>query len=60
MLRGMPVPLEQLLPFLVGSILVTIEHGHANSRSDDVATTAYWYQAGRTVPLPDLPPVADR
>jgi hypothetical protein len=42
------------------SIRVTIEHGHANSRSDDFATTAYWYQTGRTNPLPDLPPVADR
>jgi threonine/homoserine/homoserine lactone efflux protein len=27
MLRGMPVPLEQLLPFLVGSILVTVVPG---------------------------------
>ena len=27
------------------SIRVTIEHGHANQRSDDVSSTAYWYQA---------------
>jgi Protein of unknown function (DUF2961) len=26
------------------SIRVTIEHGHANRRSDDVSSTAYWYQ----------------
>jgi len=26
------------------SILVTIEHGHANRRSDDYSSTAYWYQ----------------
>jgi hypothetical protein len=27
------------------SIRVTIEHGHANRRSDDYSSTAYWYQA---------------
>jgi hypothetical protein len=47
------------IPF-TDSIRVTIEHGHANSRSDDVSTTAYWYQTGRTTPLSDLPPVAAR
>ncbi len=26
------------------SIRVTIEHGHANRRSDDYSSTAYWYQ----------------
>ncbi len=26
------------------SIRVTIEHGHANKRSDDYSSTAYWYQ----------------
>jgi len=26
------------------SIRVTIEHGHANHRSDDYSSTAYWYQ----------------
>jgi hypothetical protein len=26
-------------------IKVTIEHGHANRRSDDYSSTAYWYQA---------------
>jgi hypothetical protein len=47
------------IPF-ANSIRVTIEHGHANSRSDDVATTAYWYQVGRSTPLPELPPAAER
>src|ERR1035438_9901656 len=27
------------------SIKVTIEHGHANNRSDDFFTTAYWYRS---------------
>jgi hypothetical protein len=27
------------------SIRVTIEHGHANRRSDDLSSTAYWYQS---------------
>jgi hypothetical protein len=27
------------------SIRVTIEHGHANKRSDDYSSVAYWYQA---------------
>jgi hypothetical protein len=26
------------------SIRVTIEHGHANKRSDDYSSVAYWYQ----------------
>ncbi|MGI8672780.1 MAG: glycoside hydrolase family 172 protein [Luteitalea sp.] len=26
------------------SVRVTIEHGHANKRSDDISSTAYWYQ----------------
>jgi hypothetical protein len=26
------------------NIRVTIEHGHANHRSDDYSSTAYWYQ----------------
>lgn len=38
------------------SIRVTIEHGHANKRSDDVSSTAYWYQ---TLPL-SLAPVEQR
>ncbi|MFX1310595.1 MAG: DUF2961 domain-containing protein, partial [Promethearchaeota archaeon] len=26
------------------NIKVKIEHGHANQRSDDFSSTAYWYQ----------------
>jgi hypothetical protein len=48
-----PIPFQK-------SIRVTIEHGHANSRSDNLSSTAYWYQTGRAAPLPDLPAVAER
>jgi hypothetical protein len=42
------------------SIRVTIEHGHANRRSDDYSSTAYWYQLESHKPFPSLPPVKDR
>lgn len=42
------------------SIRVTIEHGHANRRSDDLASTAYWYQAEPHAPFPPLGDVARR
>jgi hypothetical protein len=42
------------------SIKVTIEHGHANRRSDDYSSTAYWYQSEPHAPFPPLPAVADR
>jgi len=42
------------------SIKVTIEHGHANHRSDNFYTTAYWYQTEPHAPFPELPPPADR
>lgn len=41
-------------------IRVTIETGHDNALSNDYSSTAYWYQLGRTEPLPPLPPVAER
>ncbi|MEJ2868438.1 glycoside hydrolase family 172 protein [Actinomycetospora sp. OC33-EN08] len=41
------------------SIRVTIEHGHANRRSDDWSSVAYWYQAEPHVPF-ELPPLAER
>lgn len=41
------------------SIRVTIEHGHANKRSDDYSSTAYWYQTLPHRPF-GLPPVAQR
>ena len=42
------------------SIRVTIETGHDNALANDYSSTAYWYQLGRTAPLPPLPPVEDR
>ncbi|MQA07507.1 MAG: DUF2961 domain-containing protein [Pseudonocardiaceae bacterium] len=41
------------------SIRVTIEHGHANKRSDDLSSVAYWYQTLPHRPF-DLPPVEHR
>lgn len=40
------------------SIRVTIEHGHNNHRSDDISSTAYWYQAEPHHPFPILPTAA--
>jgi hypothetical protein len=37
------------------SIRVTIEHGHANKRMDDVSSTAYWYQVEPHEPFGLLP-----
>jgi hypothetical protein len=42
------------------SLRVTIETGHDNALANDYSSTAYWYQLGRTDPLPALPPVAER
>jgi hypothetical protein len=42
------------------SIKVTIEHGHANNRSDDFYTTAYWYQTEPHATFPQLPPPGAR
>ena len=48
-----PVPFEKYFK-------MTIEHGHANHRSDSFYTTAYWYQVGPHKMRKPLPPVADR
>jgi len=48
-----PVPFEK-------SIKVTMEHGHANHRSDNWYTVAYWYQIEPHAPFPALPAVNDR
>lgn len=37
-----------------------IEHGHANVRSDNYYSVAYWYQAEPHMPFPPLPDVQDR
>jgi hypothetical protein len=42
------------------SIRVTIEHGHANHRSDNFYSVAYWYQTEPHAQFPALPPAATR
>ncbi len=42
------------------SIMVTIEHGHANDRSDFYSSVAYWYQTEPHKPFPPFPPVDRR
>ena len=42
------------------SIRVSVEHGHANDRSDDYSSVAYWYQTLPHKPFPPLPPPEDR
>jgi len=42
------------------SIRVTIEHGHANDRSDDISSVAYWYQTEPHKPFPPMPPAQER
>ncbi len=41
-------------------VRVTIETGHANALANDYSSTAYWYQRGRSTPLPPLPPAEAR
>ena len=38
----------------------TIEHGHANDRSDNYYSVAYWYQTEPHMPFPPLPAMDDR
>ncbi|MFX1340682.1 MAG: DUF2961 domain-containing protein, partial [Promethearchaeota archaeon] len=42
------------------NIKVKIEHGHANQRSDDWSSTAYWYQTEPHKMFKPLLPVNDR
>jgi D-arabinan exo alpha-(1,3)/(1,5)-arabinofuranosidase (non-reducing end) len=42
------------------SIRVTMEHGHANHRSDNFYTVAYWYQTEPHQQFPALPSPEDR
>jgi hypothetical protein len=42
------------------SIRVTIEHGHANHRSDNFYSTAFWYQTEPHAGYPALPKPQDR
>jgi len=48
-----PITFEQ-------SIRVTIEHGHANHRSDNFYSVGYWYQTEPHAAFPKLPPAEDR
>jgi len=47
------------IPF-TKSIRVEIEHGHANDRSDNYASVAFWYQTEPHKALPPLAPVGER
>jgi hypothetical protein len=51
--------LDSPIPF-TKSVRVTIEHGHANHRSDNYFSVAYWYQAEPHATFPALPPLAQR
>ena len=42
------------------SLRATIEHGHANHRSDNFFSVAYWYQTEPHAAFPALPPVDQR
>jgi hypothetical protein len=51
--------LDSPIPF-TKSIRATIEHGHANHRSDNYYSVAYWYQTEPHEEPPLLPPVDQR
>jgi Protein of unknown function (DUF2961) len=51
--------LDSPIPF-TKSIKASIEHGHANGRSDNYFSVAYWYQSEPHAPFPALPAVEDR
>jgi hypothetical protein len=51
--------LDSPIPF-TKSFKATIEHGHANARSDNYYSVAYWYQAEPHEAFPPLPPMAQR
>jgi hypothetical protein len=48
-----PIPFEKYFK-------MTIEHGHANHRSDNFYTVAYWYQQGSHLLRKPLPPLEQR
>jgi hypothetical protein len=51
--------LDSPIPF-TKSLRATIEHGHANHRSDNFFSVAYWYQTEPHAAFPPLPPLAER
>ncbi len=51
--------LDSPIPF-TKSLKATIEHGHANARSDNYSSVAYWYQTEPHRTFPPLPSVEER
>jgi hypothetical protein len=51
--------LDSPIPF-TKSLRATIEHGHANVRSDNYFSVAYWYQAEPHAAFPALPRLEER
>ncbi|HKO14072.1 MAG TPA: DUF2961 domain-containing protein, partial [Acidobacteriaceae bacterium] len=51
--------LDSPIPF-TQSFGAGIEHGHANVRSDNFYSVAYWYQTEPHAPFPPLPSVEER
>jgi hypothetical protein len=51
--------LDSPIPF-TKYMKATIEHGHANHRSDSYYSVAYWYQSEPHMPFPPLPSMDDR
>lgn len=51
--------LDSPIPF-TKAMRATIEHGHANHRSDNFYSVAYWYQSEPHQAFPPLPPVDAR
>jgi hypothetical protein len=51
--------LDSPIPF-TKSLRATIEHGHANHRSDNYFSVAYWYQSEPHAPFPTLPTLEQR
>ena len=51
--------LDSPIPF-TKSLRATIEHGHANVRSDNFFSVAYWYQTEPHAPFPAMPPLDQR
>jgi hypothetical protein len=51
--------LDSPIPF-TQSLRATIEHGHANHRSDNFFSVAYWYQTEPHAAFPPLPPLESR
>ena len=51
--------LDSPIPF-TKSLRATIEHGHANVRSDNMFSVAYWYQSEPHAAFPTLPALEQR